>query len=482
MGIYDKYYKFICRVCLLHRSNEEMVCLTDKNSENGLSCYGKAVEQFANVSIKINDELPHSMCQNCLTMLNQAIQFKSQCEKSDKYLSKLVLQHIESDSNLKEIVVDFSLFRHINPQEFLHITSSTNIEIELECKSEEVKKSIDNEQLSYENKVCMTPVQDESDIDTADNTLVQLEKEDLSDPTLSESKCSEGEVKPKIYQIKILSEKKIQEANHHTNNNTKTDKYVCETCEKVLGCQTTYKMHMHHHNGSVPQVKCKKRNNSPQKPKRRITTKKEAKKGVKKETEKYVCEVCSKVLKTRLTFKNHMQYHNGFNHICEHCGRGFPVLSRLEKHRFTFHGAGRYFQCPHCPHKAPTNYCLQEHVRIHTGERPHVCHECGLTFRRLYLYNRHKFYHKEKRFKCPHCPKKFHTSAEVREHSNNNHERVYMYLCPECHKTCTRQKNIRRHMKNIHGIPREKQGKIKKISVKGKSTSDTEIPLGVEIE
>ncbi|KAL0810714.1 hypothetical protein ABMA28_010038 [Loxostege sticticalis] len=420
MGIYDKYYKFICRVCLLHRSNEEMVCLKDKNSENGLSCYGKAVEQFANVSIKINDELPHSMCQNCLTMLNQAIQFKSQCEKNDKYLSKLFLQHIESDSNLKEIVVDFSLFRHINPQEFLHITSSTNIEIELECKSEEVKKSIDNEQLSYENKVSMTPVQDESDIDTAENTLVQLEKEDLSDPTLSESKCSEGEVKPKIYQIKILSEKKIQDSNHHTNNNNKTDKYVCETCEKVLGCQTTYKMHMHHH--------------------------------------------------------------NGFNHICEHCGRGFPVLSRLEKHRFTFHSAGRYFQCPHCPHKAPTNYCLQEHVRIHTGERPHVCHECGLTFRRLYLYNRHKFYHKEKRFKCPHCPKKFHTSAEVREHSNNNHERVYMYLCPECHITCTRQKNIRRHMKNIHGIPREKQGKIKKISVKGQSTSDTEIPLGIEIE
>lgn len=402
MDSYDEYYQRICRVCLSYRNNENMVCLTDVNSEDGLSFYGKAVEKFANVSIKISDDLPQSMCQNCLLMLKQAIHFKFKCESSDEDLAKLYRQHIEYDSNIREIVVDFCLFRDNFPQAFSHNKSSSNSENKSQCTSEEMVRNSDSngEESSYENEDNL----DDIDLNSADEILDQIEKHILRNPKLAKD------------DYKLISKKKV----HQNKTNTSQQK-------------------------------------AQQSKQNTITTK----------TEKHVCTVCQKELANPHTLRHHMQMHEGFDFICEQCGKGFPLLVGLQMHQVTVHGIGPSLQCPHCPYKTLRRFTLTEHIRLHTGERPYTCDKCGLTFRRRAIWTKHMIYHQEKTVQCPHCPRKFHRLVEMQAHSNGVHERMYVFLCHKCDTTYAKISTVRRHLTERHGIPREMQGKITRIN-KGK--------------
>ncbi|XP_053620275.1 zinc finger protein 737-like [Plodia interpunctella] len=181
---------------------------------------------------------------------------------------------------------------------------------------------------------------------------------------------------------------------------------------------------------------------------------------------KYECEICKKVLSNPVTYSHHMEYHSGCKFICEHCGKGFPVLPRLQIHQIAVHkiNINPYLSCQFCSFLAPTKIKLTEHERLHTGERPFTCDKCGLTFRRQAIWKKHLVHHTEKSVQCLHCPRKFFTMTEMKTHSNNVHERRYMYSCYKCNTTYAKNSSVRRHLTDVHGIPREMQGKIVRIN------------------
>ncbi|CAH0715101.1 unnamed protein product, partial [Brenthis ino] len=408
MNSYEEIYKSICRICLKYDNNKNMVSLIDNNDKNGVSCHGKAVINFANISIKKQDCFPTAMCVKCLNLLKQAIYFKLLCESSDTCLKNLS-KNVEKEK-LKERVVEYTMLKYYFPKECF----VQNEEELAKIKPSELEKCRDLKLL---------------DINTV------KEKDECSNAIIVLDNYFETE------SVKL---------------NTSQDDDLLDRMESLIDTDAYKSINIENPVKIKNKLKRKLKNHISMK--RRINCKKNV------ESVPLICNICNKELSNQHTYRHHMQRHNGCRYICEHCGKGFPVRTELQIHQVSRHGTGPYLQCSTCPFKAPRKFDLIEHERIHSGERPYTCEKCGLTFRRRGIWKKHLIYHTEKKIQCPQCPRKFFQRSEMLAHANNVHDRVYVYLCNKCGATYAKTATVRRHMMERHGIPREMQGKVIRIN------------------
>ncbi|KAG5851742.1 hypothetical protein ANANG_G00054990 [Anguilla anguilla] len=103
-------------------------------------------------------------------------------------------------------------------------------------------------------------------------------------------------------------------------------------------------------------------------------------------------------------------------HVCEHCSATFRTNYHLQRHAF-IHTGEKPFQCSHCDMRFIQKYLLQRHEKIHTGEKPYRCDECGMKFIQKYHMERHKRTHSgEKPYQCSHCQQLFSRTDRVLKH------------------------------------------------------------------
>jgi len=76
---------------------------------------------------------------------------------------------------------------------------------------------------------------------------------------------------------------------------------------------------------------------------------------------------------------------------CLICWTRMPSRS-LPGHLMTQHrgGAAKRFQCEICDRKFAHRTAIDNHRRLHTGERPHQCPMCGMAFPSLSGLTQHK--------------------------------------------------------------------------------------------
>ncbi|XP_061092026.1 zinc finger protein 148-like isoform X2 [Conger conger] len=73
--------------------------------------------------------------------------------------------------------------------------------------------------------------------------------------------------------------------------------------------------------------------------------------------------------------------------------------------------------CELCSATFRTNYHLQRHAFIHTGDKPFRCDECGMKFIQKYHMQRHRRTHSgEKPYQCCHCQQHFSRTDRVLKH------------------------------------------------------------------
>ncbi|KAJ0070213.1 hypothetical protein NL108_002534, partial [Boleophthalmus pectinirostris] len=90
-------------------------------------------------------------------------------------------------------------------------------------------------------------------------------------------------------------------------------------------------------------------------------------------------------------------------HVCIHCNAAFRTNYHLQRHVF-IHTGEKPFQCTQCDMRFIQKYLLQRHEKIHTGEKPFRCDECGMRFIQKYHMERHKRTHSgEKPYQCDYC-------------------------------------------------------------------------------
>ncbi|XP_043828131.1 zinc finger protein 408 [Dromiciops gliroides] len=156
------------------------------------------------------------------------------------------------------------------------------------------------------------------------------------------------------------------------------------------------------------------------------------------------CPICGRPLANQGSLQNHMRLHTGEKpFLCPHCGRAFRQRGNLRGH-LRLHTGERPYRCPHCSDAFPQLPELRRHLISHTGEA-HLCPVCGKALRDPHTLRAHERLHSgERPFPCPQCGRAYTLATKLRRHLKS-HLADKPFRCPTCGMGYTLLQSLKRH-------------------------------------
>ncbi|XP_044212855.1 zinc finger protein 408 isoform X1 [Thunnus albacares] len=259
------------------------------------------------------------------------------------------------------------------------------------------------------------------------------------------------EIRERRYRCSSCGKKffQIGHLKKHQFSHTEEKPFTCKECGKNYTSAESFKAHELSHRGERP----------------------------------YSCPHCEKTYGLKRDLKEHMVLHTGEKpYVCEHCGKGFARRPSLRIHRLLHCSRLIYtqspkLQCTICPKLLANSGSLRNHMKLHTGERPHICQHCGKCFSQKGNLDSHlRIHNGEKPYPCAECDQNFSQKQELRRHmlshtgggflcsycgkslrdphTLKSHERLHTgerpHRCFICGKGYTVATKLRRHIKSSH--------------------------------
>lgn len=231
----------------------------------------------------------------------------------------------------------------------------------------------------------------------------------------------------------------LDSSHHDDQDKTKTECTINETmgsrscllCTKIFKTKKEYNQHYQRKHVDEKQFSCKT-----EKCKKLFKTHFELKIHEKSHSnvKDLVCPHCKLQYKTKSTLHIHVKRKHGGKdyeekYPCEECGNTFRLLVDLKTHISNVHKAKLRLKntCNICSKSFSLKAHLQEHLLIHSGQKPYECDNCSAQFRTKSNLKKHlKVHTGVKDLCCIFCTKAFGRSDHLKNHVAKNHGTVQL--------------------------------------------------------
>ncbi|XP_059613724.1 zinc finger protein 420-like [Phlebotomus argentipes] len=175
--------------------------------------------------------------------------------------------------------------------------------------------------------------------------------------------------------------------------------------------------------------------------------------GVHHNSKRHECNVCGAKYTHYVSMMRHRKMHSAETFPCDFCGKAFRTKTYMKSHRkvhmVSFGSKAQSLECQICGHKSQNTLQHMKHVKIHNGEKPHKCEECGKSFlRKQYLNEHYRMHTGERPFPCHICSYAFRYRTHLSRHLKT-HTGEKSYKCLECGKSFMQSGTLTIHMR-IH--------------------------------
>nr|CAH7732539.1 unnamed protein product [Callosobruchus chinensis] len=364
----------ICRICL--EKGPKLMPIFDPVKPPHFSIL---IMACAAVQVLQGDGLPPYICQKCISKLNIAFQFKTQCESSDAKLR----QCFEHFQNLQP-APDLSGFMMMKKEE-----QSATTEMAYNPNNDGGTTNSEDKQIESVNAsqqiVGTTGIQILHTVQLEPNSsLYEIHKSALSGlkPDLTDLKPVTALKMESITTTTTSDENQQKESTVSTKKPMK--QHQCDTCGKIFRTKPGLVHHIRIHTGERP----------------------------------YFCHLCEKRFINGGHLYTHMRIHTGEkNHVCAACSKAFATAQQLTKHTIAIHTSERPYGCTYCHKRFASSSNLNTHTKIHTGVKDYHCDQCAKAFSTKGQLYQHMLVHTgEKAYLCEYCQKRFSQKAHLVRH------------------------------------------------------------------